>query len=117
MNFRRAWDGNDPRLLSEQPRERDLRRRRLLPFRDRLCQIDDDLIRFTSFGCEAGNDVAEVRTVEGRVLVDLPRKKTSAERTERNEANTEFFARWQDIRFARSPPKRILTLNRRHGLY
>ena len=45
VQLRCARNGNDPRLLREQPRERDLSRRRLLAVRDRLQQVDDRLIR------------------------------------------------------------------------
>src|ERR1051325_8620431 len=40
MQFRRAGDRNDPWLLGQQPRECDLRRRRVLPFCNLREQID-----------------------------------------------------------------------------
>src|SRR4051812_39570030 len=70
--LRRAGDGNDPRLLRKQPGQRDLSRGRLLPLRDVAKQIDQPRIRLASVRREARDDVPEVRTVEGRVLVDLP---------------------------------------------
>ena len=73
-----AGDGNDPRLLGQQPGERDLSGRGFLARGDLAKQIDQGLIGFASFGREARNDVAEVIFVEGGLLVDLSRQKTFA---------------------------------------
>src|SRR6185369_8032621 len=86
MKLRRARDGNDPRLLREQPRERDLSRRRLLPLSDLAKEIHQGLIRFPSLRRETRDDVAEVGTVERGVFVDLPREEALAQRTEGNES-------------------------------
>src|SRR5438045_6058694 len=48
MQFRGAWDRNNPWLLLKQPRERDLSRRRLLSFCDLAEQINQSLIGFAS---------------------------------------------------------------------
>ena len=77
MQFRGAGNRNDPRLLGEQPGERDLSRCRFLPFRDRCQQIDQRLIRFPSLRRKARDDVAEIGAVERRVLVDLAREEAS----------------------------------------
>ena len=73
VQLRRAGDRHDPRLLRQQPGERDLRGRRPLALRDRAEQVDQRLVRLARLGREAGNGVAEVGAVERRVLVDLAR--------------------------------------------
>src|SRR5262245_40915693 len=70
MQLRGARNGNDPRLLGQEPGERDLSRGRLLPFSDLAKQINQGLIRSPSLRREARNDVAEIRTVERGVFVD-----------------------------------------------
>src|SRR6185312_7612073 len=81
-----ARDRNDPGLLCEQPSERDLGRRRLLPSRYLAQQFDQDLIGPASLGREAGEVVAEVGTVKRRVFGDLPGEEPPAERAVGNEA-------------------------------
>ena len=71
MQLRGARDRDDPRLLGEQPGERDLGRRRLLASRDLAEQVDQGLVRLDRLRREARDGVAEVGAVEGRVLVDL----------------------------------------------
>src|ERR1035438_2826101 len=44
MQLGGAWNWNDPRFLGEQPRERDLSGRRLLPLANPSEQLDQDLI-------------------------------------------------------------------------
>jgi hypothetical protein len=74
--LRGAWDRNDPRFLSEQPGQRDLSRCRLLPFCDAAEQFNQNLIGLERLWREARERAAKVGAVEGRVLVDLARKKT-----------------------------------------
>src|SRR4029077_8396107 len=88
-----AWDRNDARLLSQQPRERDLSRRRLLAFCDFSEQINQRLIRFTSLRRKTRKCAAQVRTVERSVFVHLAREKPSAERAKRNETDSKFLKR------------------------
>ena len=66
-----TWDRHDPRLLRQQPGERDLSRCCLLAFCDRAKQINQRLICFSSFWRKARDDVAEVGTVKRCVFVDL----------------------------------------------
>ena len=65
MQLRRARDGNNPRLLRQQPRQRDLRGGRLLPCRDAAEQINQGLIRLERLRREAREGAAEVGAVEG----------------------------------------------------
>src|SRR5207253_11207964 len=74
-------------------------------------------IRLPSLRRKARNDVAEVRLVERRVLVDLPREKALAERTEWNESDSEFFERRQQFFFRASPPQRVLALDSGNWLH
>jgi len=46
-----TWDRNNPRLLGEQPRERDLSGYRLLPFRDCGQQVNQGLIGLPGLYC------------------------------------------------------------------
>ena len=82
----------------------DLRGRRLLPFRECLQPVDERQIRLPVFRCEARDDVAEVRAVERRLLVDFPGEKTFAERAERYEANPELLENGKDFFFRLAPP-------------
>ena len=89
MELGRSWNRNDPGFLSQEPCERDLRRRRSLPCSDGLQQIDQGLIRFPRLRREARHDVAEIRTVERRVFVDLSREEAFAKKAEWNEPDAE----------------------------
>ena len=116
MQLRGARDRNDPRLLGEQPGERDLGRRRLLPLRDLAEQIDQGLVRLPGLRREARDDVAEVGAVERRVLVDLAREEALAQRAERNEADAEFLERRQHLLLGLPPPQRVFALECRDRL-
>ena len=84
--------------------------------RDLAEQIDQGLIRFPRLRREARDDVAEVGTVERRVLVDLPREEALAQRAVGNEADPEFLEGRQHFRFRVSPPQRVFALDRRDRL-
>src|SRR5205814_2938184 len=64
MQLRGAGYRHDPRLLGEEPGERDLRRRHLFPGCDLAQQIDQGVVRLARLRREAGDDVAEVGAVE-----------------------------------------------------
>ena len=91
VQLRGARDRNDPRLLREQPRQRELRGGRLLPSCYPGHPIHQRPIRLAILGREAREAVAEVGAVERRVLVELPREEASSERTERDEADSELL--------------------------
>src|SRR3981081_3586986 len=91
MQLRGAWDRNHPRLLRQQPRERDLSRCRLLPCCDAAEQINERLIRLESVRREARQGTAEVGAFELRIFVDLPCEKTLAQRAVRYQPDSEFL--------------------------
>src|SRR5207248_4566833 len=97
-------------LLRQEPCQRDLRRCRLLLFRNSAQQIHYPLICFPRLGRETGHDVAEIGTVERSLLVDLPGKEAFPQRTEWHEPNSELFQRRYYFRFRFSPPQRIFAL-------
>src|SRR5512147_1249767 len=105
VELRGTWDGNDPRLLGQQPSERDLSGCRLLPFGDLAEEIDQSLIRFPSLSREAREDVAEVGTVERGALVDLSRQEALPERAVGDEADSEFLHGRQHLRFRSARPQ------------
>src|SRR5580765_3444745 len=105
-----ARNGHNPRLLRQQPGERDLCRARLLQLAYRTQQIHQPLIRLPGLRREARHDVAEIGAVEGRVLVDLSREEALAERTEGDEPDAEFLERRQQFLLRGSPPQRVFAL-------
>src|ERR1700730_14761474 len=93
MQLRGAWDRYKPRLLGQQPRERNLSRCRLLAFPDAGEQINEGLIRLESLRREARQGAAEVGTVELRTFVDLACEEALAQRAVRDKADPEFLKR------------------------
>src|SRR5918994_1790793 len=110
VQLRGAGDRNDPRLLGKQPGDRDLGTRHPLLGRDLAEHLDQGLVRLPGLRREARNDVAEVGTVERRVLVDRARQEALAERAEGDEADTELLESRQDLLLGLSPPQRIFAL-------
>src|SRR5438445_102697 len=110
--FLRPRNRDNPRLLREQPRERDLRRRRAFPLRDPLHEVDHYHVCRTGVRGEARRYAAKVFRVERRRRVDRSGEKASAQRTERNEADAKLLARRQHavaLRVAR--PQRVFALH------
>src|SRR6266404_2387520 len=105
-----ARDRNDPRLLREQPRKRDLSGCRLLLFRESIEQINERLVRFTIRRVKARDCVAEIRVVELRIFVDLAREKALTKGTKWNKSDSEFFERRQHRLFRLPPPQRVFAL-------
>jgi hypothetical protein len=81
MKLRCPWDRNNPRLLSKQPSKGYLSRCCLLSFCDLAQQINQRLIRFSSFLLKARDDVAEMGTIELRIFVDLAREEALTKRS------------------------------------
>ncbi len=117
MPLGRARDGNDPRLLREQPRQRDLRFGRALAIGDAADDLHQRAIGCARFFGEARNRVAEVAALELRVGVDGAGEEPLAKRAEGHEADVQLFEGGQDLVFGFAPPERVLALQRGHGLY
>jgi hypothetical protein len=117
VKLRGARDRNDPRVLGEQPGERNLRRSGVLASRNPAKQIDQCLIGFPGFRREARQRSPKVGAVEFRVLVYFPREETLAERAVGNETDSELFDGWQHLLLGSSGPQRVLTLERRDRLH
>src|SRR5260370_15582517 len=110
VQLRSSWDRNNPWLLRQERSERDPRRCRRLPLSDPGKQVNQCLIRFLILGRKARDDVAEVGTVEGRVLVDLPREEAFPKGTKWNESDSQFLERRKNLLFRAPPPERIFAL-------
>src|SRR5947209_4780469 len=95
VQLRGTRNRHDPRLLGKQPGKCYLSRCRLLPFCDLAQQINQGQIRLPSLRRKTRDDVAEVGTVELRVLVDPSREEAFTQRTKWNEPDSEFLERWQ----------------------
>src|SRR5258706_6893428 len=89
-----AGDRNDPWLLRQEPGERDLRRRRALSAPDLFQKVDHGSVRAASLLREPRHSAATVIAAECRGVVDFAGEETPSERTVRNEADTQFLARW-----------------------
>src|SRR6202022_1877708 len=116
IQLRGPRNRHDPRLLPEQPRERDLPRSRVLPLRDLAEQIDQRLVRLARLRCEARHDLPEVVLVERCLLVDLSRQEALPEWAERDQPDSELLERGEQLLFRLPPPQRILALERRDRL-
>ncbi len=118
MQLGRAGDRHDPGLLREQPSERDLRGRRasslvaIAPSRSTRAWL---ALRFSAE--KRGTTLRKSVLSNVRRVVDLAGEKSLAERAERDEADAEFLAERQDLRFRLAPPQRVFALKRRDGLY
>src|SRR5262249_19149368 len=112
VELRRARDRNDPRLLGEEPRERDLGGRGLLLAADPPEEIDHGLIRLAIFRSESRQGIAKIGFVERGLLVELAGKASSSERAESNEANAEPLQRRQDLGFGPAEPEGVFALQR-----
>src|SRR5579884_3858169 len=117
MQLGRARDRNGPRLLCQQPGERDLGRCRLLAFCDFREQIDERLVGLSVLRLETRNDVAKIAFVELRFFADLAGEEAFAQRTEWNESDPEFLKRRDHLRLGISPPKRIFALECSDRMY
>ncbi len=96
MQLGSAGNRHDPRLLREQPSERDLRRRRLLLCCDALEQIDEGLVLFHRLRREAREILAEIVVADLGVLGYRTCQEALAKRAVAHEANAELLARFED---------------------
>src|SRR5437762_1351258 len=112
MQLRRAWNWNNPRLLSKQPSQRDLSRRSFLSFCNLAQQINQRLVHFSGLGRKSGERIAEVGAVERCVFIDLARQEAFAERTVWNEADSQFLESRYHFFLRRPRPQRVFALKR-----
>src|SRR5579884_1572248 len=99
-----ARNGNDPRLLCQEPCKRDLRRRCSLLVRKSVEEGHHRLVRIEVLRSKARDRAAKVRAVKLRLRRDFSRKETLAQRAVRNETNTQFFESWQNLLFGSPEP-------------
>ena len=107
-----AGDRGEPRLLREQPRERDLGGSRVLALRDRAEQVDEGLVGLERVGREARERAAKIGGVELRIFVDLAGEEAFAERAIRHETDSEFFERGDHFLLGLAPPEGVFALQR-----
>src|SRR5215217_6822396 len=96
IHLRRARDGNNPRLLSHQPRQRDLGGRRAFLGTERPQQLDDRLVVRHDHGGEARERRSEiVLPVEGGLCIHVHCRgqETLSQRSPWNEADSKLLAR------------------------
>ncbi len=106
-------DRHDPRLLPEEPRDRDLRGSRVLLFRDSAEQVDERLIGLHCLRCEARQNAAKVVAGELGFLVHRAGQEALAERAVRHEADAQLLAGLQyAVLLWPARPQRIFILNR-----
>src|SRR5258708_39153000 len=101
----RAWDGNDPGLLGQQPGDRDLRGCRILPCGDAAEQTDHRLVGFPVLWSEAWESATKVCAVEGHRGINSPCEESLPQRAPGNEADSEFLAYREHFRFRVSRPQ------------
>src|SRR5689334_2327853 len=106
----------DPGLLRQHPGERDLRWRGVLLVGERLQPRDERQVGLAVLLRESWHDVAEVRWIERRLVVDRAGEKAFPEGAEGHEPDAEFLERWQGLAFRLAPPERVLALKRRDRL-
>src|SRR5271165_2674314 len=112
-----AGDRDDPRLLREEPGQRDLGRGGIQPPGDPRDQVDHGLVRCAGTGGEPRNAVAEVACVECCRGVDRAGEESLAQRAERDEPDAELRKRRDDLGLRGPPPQRVLRLQRGHRLH
>src|ERR1700691_1725693 len=112
MQLGRAENGHDPRLLSEQPRKRNLCGCGVPLFADLSEQIDHGLVSLARLRRETGHDVAKVRAIELGILVDGAGQEPSSQRAEGHKADPEPLEGRQDLLLGFSPPQGVLALHR-----
>src|SRR2546430_13950473 len=105
MYFRRSRNRYHPRLLSEDPREGDLRRRSASALSNCVEQLDNCPICLPRLRRKARHSVPKVCAVKRGAVVDLSREVALPEGAKRNKANSQLFKRRNDISLRLPPPK------------
>src|SRR6476620_2704687 len=116
MQLGRARDRHNPRLLRQQPCQRNLGRGGFLLLSKSANQVQQTLIYFPVLCRETRNDVADIAFVELRIAFDFAGEEPSAKRAEWHKPDAQLLKRRNDLCFRLSPPQRILILQRRDRL-
>src|SRR5580700_438323 len=118
LDLTRSWDRDDERLLRQQPCERQLRCRRLLPFCKLRDTIDKGLVGSNALRLEAVEPRTKIRfRIKLRLLIKLLRQIAHAHWTPGHEADSQFFAGiQQSILFRVTVHERIFCLQSCDGL-
>jgi hypothetical protein len=98
-----AGNRHDPRLLGEQPGERDLGPGAVLGGGDAGEQVDDCLVGGPRLSREPRQVGADVALAEGRGGVDAAGEEAAAERAERDQADAESFEGGDDLGLGLAP--------------
>src|SRR4051794_10375749 len=106
----------DPRLLRQQPRQRNLSQRGLLARSKRFQPVHECDVRLPILFREARHGVAKVGWIECRGLVDCAGQEPLAERAERYKPDAELFECRQNLELRFAPPEGVLALHRRDPL-
>src|SRR5688572_12291148 len=93
----RSWDWNDPRLLRQEPCQRDLSGRCLLSFCPFFQKLNDLQVVGQVLRRETGFDAANVALRKSCILVDRAREETHADWAPRNEADAQLLAQRDDL--------------------
>src|SRR5579872_6554867 len=117
LHLGRAGDRHDPRLLCEQPGQRDLGGSGILRRGYRGEQIDESLICLACLRREPRQETTEVVLGKGCRRIELSREEASAERTVWYESDGELLAGRHDLLLRITPPQRVFALQSRHGLH
>src|SRR5579875_2285410 len=114
--LRCARDRNNPRLLCQQPGERNLSGGRLFLLGNLLKQVHERLVCLQCLRRKARQNTAEIGAVELGILVNFSGEVALAERTVRHKPDAELLAGRQHMLFRTSPPQRVFALHRRDWL-
>src|SRR3954447_2533748 len=108
VTLRGSRDRHDPRLLREQPGQRDLRRGRSLPLGEGLQPLHEGQVGLAVLFSEPRHGIAKIVWLKRRFVVNRAGQKALAKRTERYEPDAEFFERRENLAFGLSPPQGVL---------
>ena len=116
VQLRGAGDGDDPRLLREEPGEGDLGGGGAEAGGDLCDEGDEGLVGLAVFFGETGEGVAEVVLFEAGGGGDGAGEKAAAKRAEGDEADAEFFQGGEDFFFGLAPPEGVFALEGGDGV-
>src|SRR5688572_11447300 len=107
----RSWDRHDPRLLREQPSERDLRRSSMLALAPLFDELHELQVVRQILGREPGLNTANITLGEARIPVDGTGVETHAKWAPRDETDAKLVAQRDDLLLRATPQHRIFVLH------